>query len=164
MKSKILLILVSFIISFVAQAKNITDNKSLNDAKAYYEQKQYEQAKDIYNDVISKGVESSEIYYNLGNIYYSAGDVGNAVVCHLRALKMNPSNANADNNLKVIMSDIEDKNKMELKGKNINIAFELDLDDSIYMGIKDNYYSMLNNIIENSLRYANSLIRITLNN
>lgn len=46
----------------------------------------------------------------------------------------------------------------------INIAFELDLDDSIYMGIKDNYYSMLNNIIENSLRYANSLIRITLNN
>ena len=123
MKSKILLILVSFIISFVAQARDITDNKSLNDAKAYYEQKQYEQAKDIYNDVISKGVESSEIYYNLGNIYYSAGDVGNAVVCHLRALKMDPSNAKADNNLKVIMSDIEDKNKMELKGKNINILY-----------------------------------------
>ena len=31
MKSKILLILVSFIISFVAQARDITDNKSLND-------------------------------------------------------------------------------------------------------------------------------------
>ena len=88
MKSKILLILVSFIIPSVVQAKDLIDNRLLNDAKVYYEQKQYEQAKDIYNDVISKGVESSEIYYNLGNIYYYAGDVGNAVVCHLRALKM----------------------------------------------------------------------------
>ena len=148
MKSKILLILVSFIISFVAQAKNITDNKSLNEAKAYYEQKQYEQAKDIYNDLISKGVESSEIYYNLGNIYYSAGDVGNAVVCHLRALKMDPSNANADNNLKVIMSDIEDKNKMELKGKNINVlpddlSFFENLYNALIVNVSSNVWAIV---------------------
>ena len=148
MKSKILLILVSFIISFVAQARDITDNKSLNDAKTYYEQKQYEQAKDIYNDVISKGVESSEIYYNLGNIYYSAGDVGNAVVCHLRALKMDPSNANADNNLKVIMSDIEDKNKMELKGKNINIlpddlSFFENLYNALIVNVSSNVWAIV---------------------
>lgn len=148
MKSKILLILVSFIISFVAQARDITDNKSLNDAKAYYEQKQYEQAKDIYNDVISKGVESSEIYYNLGNIYYSDGDVGNAVVCHLRALKMDPSNTNADNNLKVIMSDIEDKNKMELKGKNINVlpddlSFFENLYNALIVNVSSNVWAIV---------------------
>ena len=110
--------------SFVAQAKDVIDNKSLDDAKTYYEQKQYEEAKDIYNNVISKGVESSEIYYNLGNIYYSAGDIGNAVVCYLRAMKIDPSNATAENNLKVIESDVEDKNKMGLKGKNINVSPE----------------------------------------
>ena len=52
MKSKILLILVSFIIPSVVQAKDLIDNRLLNDAKVYYEQKQYEQAKDIYNDSV----------------------------------------------------------------------------------------------------------------
>lgn len=40
----------------------------------------------------------------------------------------------------------------------------LDLEDTIYMGITDNFYSMINNIVENSLRYAKSAIKITLKN
>ncbi|MFH0767364.1 MAG: HAMP domain-containing sensor histidine kinase [Bacillota bacterium] len=45
-----------------------------------------------------------------------------------------------------------------------NITFNLDLDDSSYFGIKENFYTAFNNIVDNALRYALSEIEITLKN
>ncbi len=43
-----------------------------------------------------------------------------------------------------------------------DIDFILDLDDSKYLGISENYYSVFSNLIDNGLRYAKSVIKITL--
>lgn len=45
-----------------------------------------------------------------------------------------------------------------------NINFILDLDNSKFNGIEENFYSVINNIIENALRYAKTVIKVTLEN
>ena len=44
------------------------------------------------------------------------------------------------------------------------IEFKLDLDDSTYFGVKENFYTAFSNIIDNAIRYAKSKIVITLKN
>jgi len=44
------------------------------------------------------------------------------------------------------------------------IDFKLDLDDSTYFGVKENFYTAFSNIIDNAIRYAKSKIVITLKN
>lgn len=43
-----------------------------------------------------------------------------------------------------------------------NITFSLELDESTYFGVKENFYTAFSNIIDNALRYAKSTIIITL--
>ena len=43
-----------------------------------------------------------------------------------------------------------------------NIDFELKLDDSTYFGIKENFYTAFNNIVDNAIRYAKSKVVIEL--
>ncbi|MBU1092889.1 MAG: HAMP domain-containing histidine kinase [Firmicutes bacterium] len=45
-----------------------------------------------------------------------------------------------------------------------NITFEVELDDSVYYGVKENFYTAFNNIIDNALRYAQTKIVIKLKN
>ncbi len=50
-----------------------------------------------------------------------------------------------------------------LNYKNIdNVSIETDLDDTIFYGYEENYYTVVDNIMENAKRYAKSVIRITL--
>jgi two-component system, OmpR family, sensor histidine kinase CssS len=44
------------------------------------------------------------------------------------------------------------------------IDFKLELDDSTYFGVKENFYTAFSNIIDNAIRYAKSKIVITLKN
>ena len=44
------------------------------------------------------------------------------------------------------------------------IDFKLELDDSTYFGVKENFYTAFSNIIDNAIRYAKSQIIITLKN
>lgn len=45
-----------------------------------------------------------------------------------------------------------------------NINFEVDLDESTYFGVKENFYTAFNNIVDNALRYAKTKIVIKLKN
>lgn len=45
-----------------------------------------------------------------------------------------------------------------------DIKFELDLDNSYLNGLEEHYYTMVSNIVENALRYAKTIIKITLKN
>lgn len=65
-----------------------------------------------------------------------------------------------DINIKEIIELIADLHKYD----NSDIEFILNLDDSTLPGLYDYYFSMINNIVENALRYAKSVIKITLKN
>lgn len=48
--------------------------------------------------------------------------------------------------------------------KHKNINFELNLDDSKFIGYSENFYTVIDNIIDNATRYAKTIIKITLKN
>ncbi len=59
--------------------------------------------------------------------------------------------------IKDIIMNIVDNQKFRT-----DLTFVTNLDDSTYYGIKDNFYTMFSNIVENALRYAKTTIEITL--
>lgn len=89
--------------------------------KLYMEQK-YEDAITVYEEVMQVNGVSSELLYNLGNACFKANQLGKAVLCYERALRLDPGNKNAQNNLAYVRTRIDDLNKGELKGRNLNIT------------------------------------------
>ncbi len=61
--------------------------------------------------------------------------------------------------IKEIIKNIVDNQKFRTK-----LTFVTNLDNSTYFGVKDNFYTMFSNIVENALRYAKTTIKITLKN
>lgn len=65
-------------------------------ANLFYKEGKYEEAKDLYESILEKGVESANLYYNLGNAYFKLGKLGKAVLNYERAKLFIPQ----DNDLK----------------------------------------------------------------
>jgi len=65
----------------------------------------------------------------------------------------------------VVMKDIIDDvvyNCKHIASDEIN--FDIDLDDTVFIGKAENYYTVVENIVENAIRYAKHLIKISLKN
>lgn len=66
-------------------------------------------AEALYLKALEVGGSSTTLYYNLGNAYYRQGNLGKAIVNYERALKLDPTNADARANLEFVNSKITDK-------------------------------------------------------
>ncbi|MCR3906108.1 MAG: HAMP domain-containing histidine kinase [Tenericutes bacterium] len=64
----------------------------------------------------------------------------------------------------VVLKDIIINIVNNQKYRSNQIEFKLDLDDSTYFGVKENFYTAFNNIIDNAMRYAQTEIVIILQN
>lgn len=62
----------------------------------------------IYESLLKKG-EAADIYYNLGNSYYKAGEIAKAIVNYERALLLEPGNSDIRANLEIARSKTIDK-------------------------------------------------------
>lgn len=82
-----------------AAAFGADDASEFRRANEAYEQRDYTAAVGLYEGFLSRGVESAEIYYNLGNAYFKQGDVGRAVLNYLRAERLNPADEDIRHNL-----------------------------------------------------------------
>lgn len=91
------------------------------EADSAYSKGEYAQAVECYKNIGSKNGWSSQLYYNLGNAYARSGDYGNALLNYLRALRLDPSNSQAANNVKYIETKVYDSNRAELKGKKMSV-------------------------------------------
>lgn len=78
-------------------------------ADSAYNKEDYRSAVDLYTQSIANEGVSSTAYYNLGNAYYRIGNLGKAVVNYERALRINPSNSDARQNLEYVRSQIQDR-------------------------------------------------------
>lgn len=94
---------------------------NLAKADSAYSKGEYAEAVGYYKTIGSDKGWSSELFYNLGNAYARGGDYGNALVNYLRALRLNPSNKQAANNVKYIEAKVYDSNRAELKGKKMSV-------------------------------------------
>lgn len=69
----------------------------------------FQLAESLYLAAIEKEGTSSVLFYNLGNAYYRQGNLGKAIVNYERALKLDPTNSDARDNLNFVKSKIADK-------------------------------------------------------
>jgi tetratricopeptide (TPR) repeat protein len=70
-------------------------------ANKLYTSEQYEQAIRLYNELISQGYESAELYFNLGNAYYKVKNINNAILYYEKAHLLAPNDNDINFNLKV---------------------------------------------------------------
>ena len=73
-----------------------------------YMKKDYASAIQIYEALLNRG-EAADIYYNLGNSYYKAGDIAKAILNYERALLLQPGNGDIRANLEIARSKTVDK-------------------------------------------------------
>jgi len=106
MMNKTFLIILLFISSGLFAADN--DALVIKANKAY-SAGAYQQAIELYQQVITNGYSASELYYNLGNAYFKSNDMPSAILYYEKALKLNPGDEYAKNNLQVVNAKISDK-------------------------------------------------------
>ena len=103
---KFFLLLVPTVLSLLASAKN---NPLLDSANLAYSKGEYSKAAQLYENIVGKGLEAPEVYFNLGNAYYKANNIAFAILNYERALKLDPDNEDFNFNLKLANQKTEDK-------------------------------------------------------
>ncbi|HLW05919.1 MAG TPA: tetratricopeptide repeat protein [Marinilabiliaceae bacterium] len=101
-------IIFTIIILLVTNLHLLADQR-FQEANLFYQNGEYENAINTYENIINSGVESSEIYYNLGNSYYREGALPSAILNYERALLLAPQDNDVRYNLNLAYSQITDK-------------------------------------------------------
>jgi len=69
----------------------------------------YKSAIEQYENVLGTGVESPQLYYNLGNAYFRVGKPANAILNYERAIKLDPGYADAIHNRTYVESQLPEQ-------------------------------------------------------
>lgn len=77
-------------------------------ADSAYVRNDYVAAIEIYEALLQQG-EAYEVYYNLGNSYYKAGNIARAILNYERALLLQPGNPDIRANLEIARAKTVDK-------------------------------------------------------
>ncbi|MFD1094643.1 tetratricopeptide repeat protein [Salegentibacter chungangensis] len=75
------------------------NEKLFEEANAAYAEGNYQTAVDKYEQVLENGEASAELYYNLGNAHYKLNHIAPSIYNYEKALKLDPGNADAKNNI-----------------------------------------------------------------
>ncbi len=80
-----------------------------NQGNTAYSEGRWDDAVSAYAMIAATGLESSKLYYNLGNAEYKAGNIGAAILNYERALKIDPSSDDARFNLEYVSALTQDR-------------------------------------------------------
>lgn len=95
---------------FLLLSGNIFANEPLLDsAKANYDNGAFSMAIKQYESVLSKGLSSADLHYNLGNSYFRNGQIGLSILNFEKGLKLDASHENAAFNLELANTKLGDK-------------------------------------------------------
>ncbi|MBQ9546159.1 MAG: tetratricopeptide repeat protein [Bacteroidales bacterium] len=86
----------------------VAQNDVKMQADEAYKQENYRQAAELYEGLLADGVESHEVYYNLGCAYFRMNELGLAIVNFERAKRLNPSDKDTRENLELCYSRTQD--------------------------------------------------------
>ncbi|MBC8320826.1 MAG: tetratricopeptide repeat protein [Bacteroidetes bacterium] len=81
----------------------------ISTANNAYNKGLYDSVLNTYNQVISRGIESGELYYNMGNAFYKNNDIASAILYYEKAKKLIPNDEEVQYNLNIANSMIVDK-------------------------------------------------------
>ena len=80
-----------------------------NAGVAAYADGRWDEAREAWNGIATSGLESAELYYNLGNAFFKGGDIAHAILWYERSLKVDPSYGDARFNLEFARSQVQDR-------------------------------------------------------
>lgn len=89
--------------------QDVSHQSLMEQANKNYLDKKYDDAIVQYEQLVSEGYESTELFYNLGNSYYKINKPGFAVLNYERALKLSPSDEDIVHNIALVNSRLVDK-------------------------------------------------------
>ena len=75
------------------------DSLTFKKANEFFDSGKYSKAIKAYNDSSTNGI-SVNLLFNLGNSHFKAGEIGKAMSCYQRALKLSPRNPDIMTNLR----------------------------------------------------------------
>jgi len=88
-----------------AQETNVTEvNRLFYQGNFDYKEAKFESAIDNYTRVLNLGLESGNLYYNLGNSYFKKGELGKAILHYERALTLIPNDSDLKSNYEYVLS------------------------------------------------------------
>lgn len=91
-------IILTLLLLFASTLKASVED-SFAEANNMYKDGNYQGAIDVYHSILDQGYASAALYYNMGNAYFRNDDLGAAILNYERALKIDPSDKEIQQNL-----------------------------------------------------------------
>lgn len=91
----------------ISSFSNVHALTTLEKADSAYRVQNFRLALSLYENVLDTKGGSSDLYYNIGNANYRVGNIGKAIVAYERALRLDPSNADARANLDFVRQSLK---------------------------------------------------------
>lgn len=101
-KISILMVLLTGLVLSVSASTKAEADKA-------YQENNFKGAIEIYESILAQGLESTELYYNLGNSYYKDNNMAKAILNYERALLLSPGEEDIRYNLEMAKSKTIDK-------------------------------------------------------
>jgi tetratricopeptide (TPR) repeat protein len=76
-------------------------------ANALYEVGKYDEAINVFTGLTERGLESGNIYFNIGNSYFKKGELGKAILNYERANKLIPGDSDLKSNYDFALSKVK---------------------------------------------------------
>lgn len=104
----IIILMFSFVLPVLAE---ISPRLSalITSANEHYKKGQYEKAIETYEQILEKGYEAPELYYNLANTYYKSNKITYSILNYERAKLLSPNDPDINYNLELARIHVVDK-------------------------------------------------------
>ncbi|TRX70318.1 tetratricopeptide repeat protein [Carboxylicivirga sp. M1479] len=101
-------IIITFVLCLLV-GNSIAQDDRYAEGNKQYSDGDYQSAIDTYKGILSTGVESGSLYFNLGNAFYKNGELANAILNYERAILLKPHDKDIKFNLELAYSQTTDK-------------------------------------------------------
>ncbi len=101
--------IIIIFIFFVGLINQTFSNDLIQKAEKAYDSKNYKEAITCYQQLITEGNKSYELYFNLANSYYRNKEIGYAIYYYELARKINPNDKDIQINLGIASAKTTDK-------------------------------------------------------
>jgi tetratricopeptide (TPR) repeat protein len=122
-----LLILTLLLLPFftACSGQNTTSGAQMAAANRLYEDGRFAEAAVRYQTLVDMGIQDGRLYYNLGDAYFKAGDLGRAILNFRRAQRLLPRDDDVATNLKLARAQAIDRIELESEGAIVGLVRRL---------------------------------------
>jgi len=100
--------IINTILAILFTAAAFAQGELIQKANEHYTKEDYQKAIDGYNQILMAGIESPEVYYNLGNAYYKTKQYTLSILNYERAKLLAPDDEDIEFNLQVANQKVVD--------------------------------------------------------